>query len=104
MFCLDVAYICMLQAYVLSVLHVSSGCCIRLVFKCFSDVFSQVFQTLVSSVSSVFFCMLQLLHLDVSKVDRMWHTGCPWEAAGGADDVRGGAEPLLARSLASPTR
>jgi hypothetical protein len=30
----------------------------------------QVFQTYVSSVSSVFFCMLQVLHLDVSKVDR----------------------------------
>jgi hypothetical protein len=30
---------------------------------------SQVFQTHVSSVSSIFFCMLQLLHLDVSKVD-----------------------------------
>ena len=32
--------------------------------------FSQVFQTHVSSVSSVFFCMLQVLHLNVSKVDR----------------------------------
>ena len=30
----------------------------------------QVFQTHVSSVSSVFFCMLQVLHLDVLKVDR----------------------------------
>jgi hypothetical protein len=30
----------------------------------------QVFQTHVSSVSSVFFCILQMLHLDVSKVDQ----------------------------------
>ena len=30
----------------------------------------QVFQTHVSSVLFVFFCMLQVLHLDVSKVDR----------------------------------
>ena len=29
-----------------------------------------MFQTHVSSVSSVFFCMLQVLHLNVSKVDR----------------------------------
>ena len=30
----------------------------------------QVFQKRVSSVSSVFFCMLQVLQLDVLKVDR----------------------------------
>jgi hypothetical protein len=36
-----------------------------MIFKCF-----QVFQKHVSSVSSVFFCMLQVLHLDVLKVDR----------------------------------
>jgi hypothetical protein len=29
-----------------------------------------MFQTHVSSISSVFFCTLQVLHLDVSKVDR----------------------------------
>jgi len=37
-----------------------------------------VFQTLVSSVSSVFFC---ILHLHVSKVDRVLHMGYAWEAA-----------------------
>jgi hypothetical protein len=45
-------------------------------FKCFKA-FLQVF-------SSVFFCMLQLLHLDVSKIDWVLHMGCAWEAAGGA--------------------
>jgi len=61
---LDVAYTCMLQAYVSSVLScficmfisVSSECCICL--QWFSNVFqafSQVFQTLVSSVLFVFF-------------------------------------------------
>ena len=35
--------------------------------------------------------MLQLLHLDVSKVDQLLHMGCVWEAAGGASGVRGGA-------------
>ena len=78
-------------------------------FSNFFQVFSQVFQTLVSSVSSVFF-MLQLLNPDVSKVDQVLYMGCVWEAAGGADDIRGGvgdvrdgAGPLLVLSLMSPT-
>jgi hypothetical protein len=45
---------------------------------------------LVSSVSSVFFCMLQLLHLGVSKVDQVLHMRCVWEAVDGTDDVQGG--------------
>ena len=47
------------------------GCCI-----CFAmafQVFLQVFQTHVSSVSSVFRCLLQIFHLNVSKVDRVLH-------------------------------
>jgi hypothetical protein len=49
MFHLDVAYVC-------------NG------FKCFSGIFA--------SVSSVFFCMLQLLYLDILKVDQVLHMGC----------------------------
>jgi hypothetical protein len=59
-----------------------------MVFKCFKGVFA--------SVLSIFFCMLQLLHMDVTKVDRVLHMGFAWEAAGGAG-------PLLVRSLANPT-
>ena len=99
---------------------VLSGCCIymhvaSICFKCFKvfhtyvcecfilmlhifatvsnvfQMFSQVFHTLVSSVSFVFFCMLQLLHLYVSKIDRVLHM----DAVGNAGDVRGGAGPLL---------
>ena len=33
--------------------------------------------------------MLQLLHLDVSKLDRVLHMEYAWEAAGGTDDVQG---------------
>jgi hypothetical protein len=33
--------------------------------------------------------MLQLLHFDVSKIDRVLHMGCTWEEADDADDVRG---------------
>jgi hypothetical protein len=43
-----------------------------MVFKCF-HVFLQVFHTHVLSILSVFKCMLQVLRLDVSKVDRLLH-------------------------------
>jgi hypothetical protein len=39
-----------------------------MVFKYFSDVFA--------NVSFVFICMLQLLHLDILKVDPVLHNGC----------------------------
>jgi hypothetical protein len=46
-----------------------------MIFKCF-QAFSQVFQMLVSNVASVIiFCVLQLLHVDVSKVNRVLHNG-----------------------------
>jgi hypothetical protein len=97
---------------VFSVFHmyvasVSFGCCIGLQWF---QVFWQVFQIFISSVSSFFFCMLQQLHLHVSKVYRVLHMGCTWKADGGAGDVRGGVgdvrggtDPLLERSLTSPT-
>ena len=56
--------------------------------------FSQVFHTLVSSVSSIFFCMFQLLHLDVIKVEWVLHMGYAWEATGGAGDVWGGVSDV----------
>jgi hypothetical protein len=34
--------------------------------------------------------MLQVLHRDVSKVDRVLHMGCAWEAGGGASGPRAG--------------
>jgi hypothetical protein len=110
---LDVAYTCKLQAYVSSVFgcfirmfaSVSSECCICLQwFSYIFQAFSQVFQTFVSSVSFIFFCILQLLHIDVSKIDRVLHMRCAWKVAGNADNIWGGAGPLLVRSLASPTR
>jgi hypothetical protein len=60
-----------------NVVYISHICCICFIlmlhmfcndiFKCFL----QVFQKHVSSVSSVFSYMLQMFHLDVSKVDRV---------------------------------
>jgi hypothetical protein len=69
-----------------------------LMFVMFLNVFQpflQVVQTLVLSVLSIFFSMLQLLHLDVSKVDRVLYMRCAWKAAGGANDVRGGVANLM---------
>jgi hypothetical protein len=53
----------------------------------------QVFQIHVSSVSSVFFLyILQMLHMDISKVNQVLYMGCMWEAREGtsspcADDI-----------------
>jgi hypothetical protein len=69
----DVRYKCV-YLDVTYVVNILSGCCISvaLVFKCFMCFF-QVFQMHVSNVSSVFIRMLQVLYLDVSKVDRVLH-------------------------------
>jgi hypothetical protein len=74
----------------------------------------QVFLGVFASVSDACFkcficllCMLQLLHPDVSKVDRGMHMGCAWEAAGSAGDVRGGARTSksgMSLLPANPTR
>ena len=42
-------------------------------FKCYSGLFCKCVQTHVSNVSFVFRHMLQLWHLDVSKLDRVLH-------------------------------
>jgi hypothetical protein len=68
-----------------------------MIFKCF-QMLSQVFQMLISSASS--FCMLQQLHLNVSKVDRVLYIECVWKTAGNVGDVRGCTGLQLGRSLA----
>jgi hypothetical protein len=62
----------MLYIYVASVL---SGCyvCLNGFSSVLKSFFLQVFHTHISSVSSVFFCMLQVLYLYISKVD--WDVG-----------------------------
>jgi hypothetical protein len=69
--CLSRCCICF-HIYVASVL---SRCCVcvAICFQVFFQVFLQAFQTYVLNVSSVFRRMLQVLYLDVSKVDRF---GC----------------------------
>ena len=76
-----------------------------MVFKCFSGVSASV----SDACFKYFTCLLlyvATIGSDVSKVDRVLHMGCAWEAAGGTDDVRDGvgdvqrgAGPLLVRSL-----
>jgi hypothetical protein len=53
----------MLQVFYLDVAYVLHG----------FHVFLQVFQMLVSSISSDFKHILQVLHLDISKIDQMLH-------------------------------
>ena len=61
----------MFYTYVASDLY---ECCVYLQrFQVFFQVFLKVFHTHVLSVSFVFICMLQVLHLDVAKVDWMLH-------------------------------
>ena len=72
----------MFHTYVASVL---SGYCVCL----------QWFSSVFASVSSVF---RHVLHLDVSKVDRVLHMGCAWEAADDVDDVGGGGHCWCAPS------
>jgi hypothetical protein len=81
----------MKQVFYLDVAYVYNG------FKCFSGVL-QVFQTHVSKISFVFRHMLQLLYLDVSKLDRVSHLSLrlsvvsPWchTGAGGPHMLAGG--------------
>jgi len=67
----------MLQMYVSNVSAALNICCkyfiwmlqmFVMIFKCFEKLFSS-FHKDVSSVLSAFFCKLQVLYLDVSKVD-----------------------------------
>ena len=72
----------------------------EMIFKYF-QVFLQVFQTHISSVSSYFFCMLQLLHVDVSKV---YHVGSGRGVSGPcAGDVRAAQAPAWARETQART-
>jgi hypothetical protein len=115
---LHVPYTCLLQAYVSSVFRcfihmlasVLSGCCIYLHwFLNVFQAFSQVFQTFVSSVSSIFFYMLQLVsecfksRLDVAHRMRMGNGRRHRRRRCGMGDVRGGVGPLLMHSLANLT-
>jgi hypothetical protein len=57
----------MLQVFYLNVVYVLQW------FSSVSCVFLQVFQTYISSVLSVLRHILQVLYLDISKVDRVLH-------------------------------
>ena len=58
------------------------------------QVFLQVFQTLVSSVSSVFTCMLQMFHLDVIKTNRVLLLGTHLSQQASKQGNRGGVRGL----------
>jgi hypothetical protein len=52
-------------------------------FQVFSGIFASVSNAFLS-VSFVFFCMLQVVHLNILKVDLMLRIGCAWEMEGSA--------------------
>jgi hypothetical protein len=66
-----IVFIWMLHMFHTYIASVLSRCCVyfTMVLRCFC----KCFQIHVSSVSSVFRRMLQVLHLDVSKIDRVLH-------------------------------
>jgi hypothetical protein len=81
--CFFGCYICF-HTYVASVL---SRCCVCL----------QLVSSVFVSVSSVFFYMLQVLHLNVSKLDHVLHMEYAWEARGARAVPRArGAGPRVA--------
>jgi hypothetical protein len=55
------------------------------------EAFPRVFQTFVSNGSLAFFCMLQLLHLNISTIDRTLHMIYAWKIADDVGDGVGGA-------------
>jgi hypothetical protein len=76
-------------------------------FQMFLDVFVNVLDACLSV--PFFFCKWQLLHLNVSKIDRMMHIECAYKVASNVNDVsvgdvRDNTGPLLWRSLANPMR
>jgi hypothetical protein len=72
----DVAYVshicCKCSIWMLQMFYLDVAYVLQWLFKCF-QVLLQVFQIHVSSVSYVFRRMLQMFHLDVSKVERVLH-------------------------------
>jgi hypothetical protein len=71
-------------------------------FQVFFQVFLQVFQMHVSSVSSIFRHMLQMLHLDVSKVDQVLHFRPPVSVSPHPPDAGWSSEPE-AQASATPS-
>jgi hypothetical protein len=67
-------FICMLHMFHTYVANILFGCCICLQWlQVYFQVFLQVYLTHVISISSIFIRMLQVLYLDVSKVERVSH-------------------------------
>ena len=114
---------CMLQASVINVSSFFSDVCCKCVYlnvayashicckyfiwmlRMFCNgfqVFLQVFHTHVPNVSSIFRRILQVLHLDISKLDRVLHMGCVWKAGGAMSGPRvqpGGPGPAWAHKM-----
>jgi hypothetical protein len=77
----------LLQLFYLDVAYVYNG------FQVFSDVFASVSNACYKCFIGLLLYVLQVLHLDILKVNQMLHIEYAWEAEGGlrgshAGDVR----------------
>jgi hypothetical protein len=73
----NVAYVFthMLQVFYLDVIYVCND------FKCFLTIFASVSSACFKCFICLFY-MLQVLHQNISKVDRILHLGYAWELEG----------------------
>jgi hypothetical protein len=72
-----------------------------MIFKCILGVFASV----SDACFKYFICLfltLQLLHLNVSKIDQVLHMGCMPKAAGGAHNIWGARGPTVGALARSP--
>ena len=60
-------------------------CMFAMFFKFFSGVSDVCFKCFICH-----FFMLQVLHLDIAKIDRMLHVRCAWKAGGGTSSPHAG--------------
>jgi uncharacterized membrane protein len=67
------AFILMFKVFYLDIVYVCNS---------FSIIFASILDACFKYFMCLFF-MLQVLHLDISKVVRLLHMGCAWEAEGG---------------------
>jgi hypothetical protein len=95
--CLSRCCICSTHMLQVFYLHVACVQWFSSVFRCFCKCFRRMFHLFS-------FYTLQVLHLDISKVDRVLHMRCMWETGGGVSfPVRAARAPARACETQAPT-
>jgi hypothetical protein len=89
--CLSRCCICSTHMLQVFYLHVACVQWFSSVFRCFCKCFRRMFHLFS-------FYTLQVLHLDISKVDRVLHMRCMWETGGGVSFPSGRRGPPQGRA------